>query len=161
MTRPTGSTRRARRLSAGVLALALGLLSACGGNDDNGNAASSPATGAASSASSAATETSAPSGTAGDTQGGGTIEVTARDFSFNLPSDRLSAGDYTIELTNDGSATHDLRVEKDGKDIGGTDTIGPGDTATATVTLEPGQYVFYCSVGNHRAMGMEVTVTVT
>ena len=39
--------------------------------------------------------------------------------------------------------------------------IGPGDSTTLTVDLEPGQYVFYCSVGNHRGMGMEVTVTVT
>jgi plastocyanin len=29
------------------------------------------------------------------------------------------------------------------------------------VTLEEGEYVFYCSVGNHRNMGMEVTVQVT
>jgi uncharacterized cupredoxin-like copper-binding protein len=29
------------------------------------------------------------------------------------------------------------------------------------VSLQPGEYVFYCSIGNHREMGMEVAVTVT
>ena len=52
-------------------------------------------------------------------------------------------------------------MERDGNDIGGTEMIPPGESTTFTVDLEPGEYVFYCSVGNHRAMGMEVTVTVT
>ncbi len=34
-------------------------------------------------------------------------------------------------------------------------------SSSVTVTLEPGEYVFYCSVGNHRQMGMEKTVTVS
>jgi plastocyanin len=29
------------------------------------------------------------------------------------------------------------------------------------VDLEPGTYVLYCSIMNHRAQGMEVTITVT
>jgi plastocyanin len=29
------------------------------------------------------------------------------------------------------------------------------------VTLESGDYVFYCSIGNHRSMGMETTVSVS
>ncbi|MGY1915940.1 multicopper oxidase domain-containing protein [Blastococcus sp. SYSU DS0973] len=28
------------------------------------------------------------------------------------------------------------------------------------MTLEPGTYVFHCSVSNHRSMGMEVSVKV-
>ena len=52
-------------------------------------------------------------------------------------------------------------VEQDGADVAKSDKIGPGESTTFRVTLEPGTYVFYCSVGNHRAMGMEVTVTVT
>jgi plastocyanin len=162
--RSTGSTRRVRSLRAGVLAAALVALSACG-SDDNGGGSASDDSSASSSATvpSSATETSAPAGTAGGTeaQAGGTIAVSSQDFSFDLPSEEFAAGEYTIELTNGGSATHDLKVEKDGEDVGGTDMVGPGESASVTVDLEPGEYVFYCSVGNHRAMGMEVTVTVT
>ena len=165
MTRPSGTTRTARRVSAVLLAVALGALSACGGDDDDGGSTAADTSAAETSSSASETASGAPGG--GATQSGseqqpsGTIDVTSVDFSFELDSEEIAAGDYTIELTNNGSATHDLVVERDGEDVGGTDQIGPGESSTVTVSLEPGEYVFYCSVGNHRSMGMEVTVTVT
>ena len=50
---------------------------------------------------------------------------------------------------------------KNGKNIGKSDTVGPGKSTTLTVTLQSGDYVFYCSIGNHRTMGMETTVSVS
>jgi len=142
----------ARRVAAaGSLALALGLLAACGGS---------------SSASSSAPTTSSSSAAAGSASGGAegqaqTLSVSEADFSIKLGSGDLPAGDYTITVTNDGHATHDLVVEQNGSDVAKSDAIGPGDSATFTVTLQPGKYVFYCSIGNHRAMGMETDVTVS
>jgi plastocyanin len=73
----------------------------------------------------------------------------------------LSAGTYTIEVTNEGQASHDLVVEgPDGEDVAATEILPPGASGTVEVTLEPGEYVFYCSVGPHRGMGMELPVTV-
>ena len=162
MTRPTASTPRTRRMRAGLLAAALVTLAACGMEEDGGSTSDdAAASSAAPSPSSSAAETSAPAGTAAQTQAGGTIEVTSEDFSFAVPSEELAAGEYTIELTNGGSASHDLVVERDGEDVAATQVIGPDDSSSVTVQLEPGEYVFYCSVGNHRSMGMEVTVTVT
>ncbi len=162
MTRPTGSTRRARSVRAGLLAAALGVLSACGGMDDDGDSAASSSSAATSSSSAAETTSSAPTaGSTAEQPAGGMLGVTSVDFGFELDSSELAAGEYTIELTNGGSASHDLVVEKDGEDVDGTDIVGPGDSSSITVMLEPGEYVFYCSVGNHRSMGMEVTVTVT
>ncbi|MGY1773067.1 cupredoxin domain-containing protein [Blastococcus sp. SYSU D00813] len=162
MHRPTGSTRAARRLAAGLVAVSLGLLSACGGDDDDGGDTAA-ATSSSSEAQTSASETSAGGATSSGAEqpAGGTLAVNSVDFDFELDSTELAAGEYTIELTNGGSATHDLVVERDGEDVDGTEQIGPGETSSVTVTLEPGEYVFYCSVGNHRSMGMEVTVTVT
>lgn len=160
MTRPTGTTPRARRLRAGLLAAALVTLAACGSDDGGGSAAGDTPSPARSSASGTATGSAAAPGSS-EEQAGGTLQVTSVDFGYELDSDQLAAGDYTIELTNDGDATHDLVVEQDGADVARTDTIGPGETSSLEVTLEPGEYVFYCSIGNHRGMGMEVTVTVT
>jgi plastocyanin len=145
----------AHRLSVGLAALALTVsaLAGCGG-DDGGSAAETSATTATS-----ASETPAPTtGTSAETQ---SITATEADFSISLDQDTLPAGTYDIEVVNDGNATHDLVVERDGADVASSDTIAPGQSTTVSVALEPGEYVFYCSIGNHRAMGMELTVTVT
>jgi plastocyanin len=149
------------RLARGVAVLALGLgaLTACGGDSDDGAAAATSSSSDAPS-SSAATETSA-AGSPSAAAEAEAITATEADFTITLDEDTLAAGDYEITVVNNGRATHDLIVEQDGNDIAGTDGIAPGGSATFTVTLDPGEYVFYCSVGNHRAMGMELTVQVT
>jgi plastocyanin len=145
----------ARRVAAaGSLALALGLLAACGGSSGDSSSAATTT----SSSSAAAGSASGSDSTAGQAQ---TLSVSEADFSIKLDSGALPAGDYTITVTNDGHATHDLVVEQNGSDVAKSDSIGPGDSATFTVTLQPGKYVFYCSIGNHRAMGMETDVTVS
>ena len=153
--------RRGTRGAAALLALALGLLTACGEDEPD---AESTAT-STSSSSESSTSSSPPAGTsasetppAGETQ---TLAVDSIDFGYELPQDSLAPGTYEITLTNTGNATHDLVVERDGSDVGASEQIGPGETSTFEVTLEEGEYVFYCSVGNHRQMGMEVPVTVT
>ncbi len=163
VTRPSGTTRTVRRIGVGLIAVTLGLLSACG-SDDDGSSDAAASSSSPSEASTSASEPSAGSSTsssAAEEPAGGTLDVSSVDFDYELPSTDLTAGEYTINLTNTGSASHDLVVERDGQDVDGTDVIGPGESASVTVMLEPGEYVFYCSVGNHRSMGMEVAVTVT
>jgi plastocyanin len=143
-----------------TVAVALGVLGACsGGDDDGGSAAGGPTTGSAGQTLPTQTSEQDPgAGSTGETQA---LSVTAVDFDFHLDSTDLPAGDYEISLTNDGDATHDLVVERDGADVAASDSTRPGDSTTLSVTLEPGTYVFYCSIGNHRQMGMEVEVTVS
>ena len=138
------------RLMSGVAVLALGLgaLSACSSNGSGASASTSTA------------ESSAAGTSASGATQGQSITATEADFSISLDQDTLAAGSYTVQVVNDGNATHDLVVEQGGNDIAKSDSIGPGDTTTLTVDLKPGQYVFYCSIGNHRSMGMEKTVTV-
>ena len=63
-------------------------------------------------------------------------------------------------MVNNGSATHDLAVEEDGTIKATSDKLAPGESTTLTVDLDAGEYVFYCSIDSHRAMGMEITVQV-
>ena len=153
-------TRARRAPAAAVLAIAAALLTGCGGDDPEADA------GGTTTSSSSAEETTESSSAAGETSeseasGTQTIEVSSVDFSFELAEDTLAPGTYEITLTNEGGATHDLVVERDGEDVAASDQIGPGESSTFEVTLEEGEYVFYCSVGNHRSMGMEVPVQVT
>ena len=147
---------------AAVLALGLAGLTACGGSDTGSTPAGSAGT--ASSSSSPSSAAASPSG--GSAQAGGSAEAeaitaTEKDFSISLDEDSLTAGSYTITVVNDGNATHDLAVEENGTTRATSDTVRPGQSTTLTVDLDPGEYTFYCSIGNHRAMGMELTVQVT
>ena len=141
-----------------VLALGLGALTACGGSSDE----SSTATTSGPAEAPATTEVTGSSSAAGGQSEAEAITATEADFSISLDEDTLPAGDYAITVVNNGKASHDLVVEQDGNDVAGTDgAVGPGQSTTFTVALEQGEYVFYCSVGNHRSMGMELTVQVT
>jgi len=154
------ATRARRAPAAAVLAIAAALLTGCGGDDPDTDA------GGTTTSSSSADETTESSSAAGETSESEssevqTIEVSSVDFSFELAEDTFAPGTYEITLTNEGGATHDLVVERDGEDVAESEQIGPGESSTFEVTLEEGDYVFYCSVGNHRSMGMEVPVQVT
>jgi plastocyanin len=154
--------RLRRRSTALVAAAALTLLAGCGGSDGTDDTAAPPASSSSSSAPAPSSgEASDASSSAPADEQGGTLAVTGVDFAFELESTDLAAGEYEVTLSNEGGASHDLRVEQDGEDIAMSEIIPPGETSTFTVALEPGEYVFYCSVGNHRGMGMETTVTVT
>jgi plastocyanin len=64
-------------------------------------------------------------------------------------------------MRNNGSLAHDLHIQKDGQDLGGTPIFGPGKTESGEATLAPGTYDFICTVGDHAALGMKGTLTVT
>jgi plastocyanin len=143
-------TRRPLLLLFTVLTLALGL-AACGGDDDD-SAAEEPAT---------EETTTEETTTQEDTGGGGTITLTADPsgaIAFDQTELTAPAGEVTIELVNDSGIPHNVEVEGNGvEEVSETITEGSTDL---TLTLEPGEYEFYCAVPGHREGGMEGTLTV-
>jgi len=131
-------TRRALLFLIVCTAAVLGL-AACGG----GNEAATTGGGAT---------------TAGGGGGGGETLQLAADPSGALKFDKTSleatAGNVTIDFTNDSSLPHDVKLQGPGVDGEGTDTI-TGSSTSVTLDLQPGEYTFYCSVDGHRAAGME------
>jgi plastocyanin len=138
-------TRRILLLMLAVVALSLAV-AACGGDDDE--EADEPA----------AEETTE------DTTGGGggtTLELAADPggaLAFDQTELTAPAGEVTIHLTNDAQIPHNVEVEGNGVEEV-SDTITGADTSL-TLTLEPGEYEFYCAVPGHREGGMEGTLTV-
>ena len=132
-------TRRMLLLMLAVAALALAV-AACGGDDDE-----------------EAEEPAATEDTGGG--GGGTMIELAADPGGELAFDQTEltapAGDITIHLTNDAQIPHNVEVEG----AGVSETVTGADTSL-DVTLEPGEYVFFCAVPGHREGGMEGTLTV-
>jgi plastocyanin len=141
---------------AALLALALASLAlvACGGGNDN----TTTTTGGESAGGG---ETAGKESEAGG--GGSTVSFEADpngELAFTSKSATAKAGSVTVEFDNPQTLPHDVRIEDaQGKDVGGTEEITEGSTS-ATVSLKPGTYTFYCSVPGHREAGMEGTLTV-
>src|SRR6266550_6077650 len=128
-------------------------LAACGGG---GGSATTGGGGGATTAASGGGATTAASG------GGGQTLALAADPSGALKFDKTqleaTAGDITIDLTNDSSLQHDVVVEGNGVNEA-SDKITASKT-TLSLNLKSGTYTFFCSVDGHRAAGMEGTLVV-
>lgn len=124
--------RHARPLVAGLgAALAL---AACGGGGDAGS----------------------PAGAAVPE---GAIAVTGTDsLKFEPTTLQAPAGEVTLALACEGRVAHDLVIEETGEKVA---TCNGGGSGAGTVTLDAGDYTYYCSLPGHRGAGMEGTLTVS
>jgi plastocyanin len=85
-----------------------------------------------------------------------TLRVTGDEYSFDPGRVVVrGAGPLTIRLRNAGELAHNLRVEQDGEDIGGTPTFPGGETQSGRVNLEHGRHEMICTVGDHAELGMK------
>ncbi len=122
----TTPTRRRRLLMLPFLTLAM---SACGGNDDAGQA------------------------TGADEAPDSGSEVVIEGFSFN-PMDIEVAPGTTVTWTNEDSAPH--TVKDSGELFPESDDLAQGDTFTFTYDT-PGEYPYICGI--HQYMKGTVTVS--
>jgi plastocyanin len=84
-----------------------------------------------------------------------TLEVTGDEYSFDPGRVVVrGAGPLTIRLRNAGELAHNLRLEQNGEDVGGTPTFPGGETQSGRVNLEHGRYEMICTVGDHAELGM-------
>jgi plastocyanin len=133
-----------------ALALTTAAFAGCGG-DDNEQAAATPES------TPAATQEPASGG-----GGGAAVKVSAPEdgsLKFDQASLKAKAGKVTFTFSNPSSVPHAFEVEGNGVEEE-TDTVTGADAPPLTVDLKPGKYTYYCPVGQHRAAGMEGTLTV-
>lgn len=86
------------------------------------------------------------------------FSVDATSFSFTPSTMTVNKGD-TVKITvKNLKGTHDLKIDAFNA---GTRTLQAGESQTITfVADKAGSFEYYCSIGNHRAMGMKGTLTV-
>jgi plastocyanin len=139
-----GSSRRAHLVMLGTFVLMLGTMATAvvtGGGEEE------PAEGAA------PAPAPAPTGRtlalAADPAGG---------LTFDKREAAVEAGRVTVRLTNDSAVPHNVTIAQGDRTLGATATVTDADDTTE-VELQPGEYVFYCSVTGHREAGMEGTLT--
>jgi len=89
------------------------------------------------------------------------LQVVAKEFSFGLSRTTVKAGPAVIELANFGQDPHDLRLQRVGaRHIAGLGVVAPGERAQLSLKLAPGRYSLWCSVANHRRLGMRASLVV-
>jgi hypothetical protein len=96
-------------------------------------------------------------GVAAEDQGG---------FRYTLSRQTVKAGELTIQLNNRGEDPHTMDMQKldaeenpEGPIVAEFSTL-PGAQQTKSVTVEPGTYRLWCTIGKHAMEGMETTITV-
>jgi len=93
-------------------------------------------------------------------QGDNPVEVTLVDGQIQMVNS-LPAGSTTFMVTNNGTKEHSFEIEGNGIEEELDPHLQPGENGTLNVDLQPGTYEVYCPVGDHRAGGMTMQLTVT
>jgi plastocyanin len=128
-----------RRLTL-IAAIAVLAFAGCGGDDEE------PASGGSS---------------GGSSSGGENLAISADPggaLKFDKSELTAPAGKVTITMANPSDVPHNVVIDSDGAKAGAT--VGNGQDSVASADLKAGEYKYYCAVGNHRAEGMEGTLTV-
>ena len=140
-----------------LAALAALAFAGCGGDDSSSDSSSTPA------ATEAATETPTEAATEESSSGSASkLAIAAAPGGakkFTETSYEATAGQVEVNFANDSQLPHAVEIEGNGVEEE-TETVTGEAAPPLTVYLKPGTYEIYCPVGDHRAAGMEATLTV-
>ena len=88
------------------------------------------------------------------------VKAVETDFHIALSKKSFSAGKYVFNAVNKGQTTHALMITGPGIKMAMTKDISPGQSASLAVTLKKGAYDIDCPIPGHKALGMNVNITV-
>jgi uncharacterized cupredoxin-like copper-binding protein len=110
------------------------------------------------------------------------LQIDLADFSIELSTDTLPAGDLSLSASNAGPTTHEfevfsmpadtdldaIEIVDDIADVGAAgltvidevEDIVAGTTAELDLSLQPGSYAVICNLPEHYAQGMHASFTV-
>ena len=88
------------------------------------------------------------------------VSALASGLKYNTKVLRAHPGKIKLVFTNRSTLRHNVRIESGEEELGGTKTIGKGQTI-AYFSLKKGTYNFYCSVPGHEDAGMKGKLVVS
>jgi len=91
------------------------------------------------------------------------VQVTEKEFSLTLSRLKVRQGSAIVQVLNFGMDNHDLVLQSNapGSKPIRFSQLAPGDHANRTIKLAAGRYTLWCSIANHRKLGMVAPLTVT
>jgi uncharacterized cupredoxin-like copper-binding protein len=89
------------------------------------------------------------------------VKATETDFHIALSKTTWKPGKYTFVATNKGLTTHTVEITGPGLKSPRAPNISPGQRTKLTVTLKTGKYDLFCPIPGHKALGMNVNITVS
>jgi uncharacterized cupredoxin-like copper-binding protein len=101
--------------------------------------------------------TAAPASAASSTT---TVRAVETDFHIKLSKTSFTAGKYVFVVQNKGQTTHSLKITGPGLSNATSKNVQPGQSTKLTVTFKKGAYDIFCPIPGHKALGMNMNVTV-
>ena len=99
----------------------------------------------------------AAEGAAQETEDDVIVVVGTDDLRWEPEALQIPSGGVQVELVCEPAVNHNLVIVETGEQVA---ICAPGETDRATLDLDPGEYVFLCTVPGHSAtMRGELTVT--
>jgi plastocyanin len=91
------------------------------------------------------------------------VQITEKEFTITLSRLRVHEGTTIVGVLDAGMDNHDLVIQSNAR---GSKPIRfsqltPGSHTSRTIKLAPGHYTLWCSIANHRQLGMVAPLTVT
>ncbi len=90
------------------------------------------------------------------------VQVSADEFRLVLSRSRVPAGPAIVGLVNFGEDDHDLALRRraPGARTWRVRTVRPGAFRERELRLAIGRYQLWCTIADHRALGMRATLRV-
>jgi plastocyanin len=89
--------------------------------------------------------------------------VTGQEYSLTMSRRAVRSGPAVIQFLNRGQDPHDLRLRRVGRTTGyaaAAPEIRPGELVELDARLRPGRYRLWCSLPDHRRLGMQALLSV-
>jgi hypothetical protein len=90
------------------------------------------------------------------------VQVVSQEFHLSPSRYVLKSGPAIVELYNLGEDDHDLVIQRVGstQPVGRIEPLHSRTVADRELNLRPGKYVLWCSLADHRQLGMQTRLTV-
>ncbi len=90
------------------------------------------------------------------------VQVVSQEFHLSPSRHVLQSGPAIVELYNLGEDDHDLVIQRVGstRPVGRIAALHSRTVADRELNLRPGKYILWCSLADHRQLGMQTRLTV-